>query len=144
MDVEHTGRDVLFTLRDFLRANLVNPKDPEMSGDEWIFTARHEHDIQYPMVIVEIQDGTTSYVRDLEEGVMVVPYTLMVRVKVWADNVKHRDQIVDSITYHLLHGEDYFSERGIEMLSLEAKEIEDGKDGSHARTLKVSFEVLVE
>jgi len=106
-------------VRDFLRDELTNPKDAGAEGSSWIFTARHERTLSYPMVVVEAVDTPTDTITDATGALANALITLRMRIEVWADNVVHRDSITDEVIYDLLRAGTYFTAQDMHDLSLD-------------------------
>ncbi|MHC1588561.1 MAG: hypothetical protein ACXQS1_01945, partial [Methermicoccaceae archaeon] len=109
MDTSAILKTCTLAVRDFLRANLTNPKDAGASGDTWIFTSRHQRDLSYPFVVVEAVDTPTETITDATGATANALITLRLRIEVWADNVRHRDSISDEVIHDLLRAGAYFT-----------------------------------
>lgn len=144
MDTQHILKECTFAVRDFLREHLTNPKDPAATGDSWIFTARHSRAVEYPMVVVEAVDTPTDTITDIGGTVVQALIRVRIRIEVWADNVKHRDQISDDIIHALLRAGTYFTAQGMHSLSIDNTVVLDDPNDERARrrNIYVSLRVL--
>ncbi|RLG22214.1 hypothetical protein DRN72_02565 [Methanosarcinales archaeon] len=97
--------DIVLAVRDYLRENLTNPNDPNVAGDSWIFTAYHSHEPMYPMITVEGEIISTKHYRDLEDGLVLSEFIADVKVKVWSNTMKQRDELADDVVQLLLNAE---------------------------------------
>lgn len=144
LDTQHIIRECTFAVRDFLREHLTNPKDEGADGSTWIFTARHSRAVEYPMVVVDATDSPTDTITDIGGTVVQALIRVRIRIEVWADNVKHRDQISDDIVYWLLRAGTYFADRGMHSLSLDNTVVLDDPNDERARrrNIYISLRVL--
>lgn len=144
LDTQRIIHTCTLAVRDFLRANLTNPKDAGAEGSSWIFTARHQRELAYPYVVVEAVDTPTETITDATGAVANAIITLRLRIEVWADNVKHRDQISDEIIYDLLRAGTYFTSQGMHDLSIDNTMVLDDPNDERARrrNIYVSLKVV--
>ena len=144
MDTAHILKDCTLAVRDFLRAELTNPKDAGAAGSSWIFTARHQRKLEYPFVVVEASDTPTETITDATGSLANALMTLRIRIEVWADNVKHRDSISDEVIYDLLRAGTYFTAQDMHALTLENTITLDDPNDERARrrNIYISLKVL--
>ena len=143
LDTAHILKTCTEAVKDFLVANLTYPKAGGTPSDGWIFTSRHQHDLHYPMVVVEAVDTPTETITDATGAIQNALITLRLRIEVWADNVKHRDSISDEVIHDLLRAGTYFTAQSMHDLSIDNTLTLDDPNDERARRRNIYISLKV-
>jgi len=133
--------DLTLLLRNLLDDNLTDPKAPRASGEKFVMTSYPDRKLTYPVVTVQIGGMTDTSLGMRSEDTQV---NLSWEIRVWARDVKQRDEIADQV-YQFLRtfqtGTDEFIDQGLFDFSLDSSTLvdEQGPKGLHSRILEGSF-----
>jgi hypothetical protein len=117
VDKSQLIQDTTIKLRDYLRANLTDPKG--RSGSEWIFTSMPRREVDKPFIVVE-QDGLHGSAAHGVSGAVISDRPRVVKkIEVWARNMKERDELTGQILDKLYNDGGYFVSVGMEEFNVD-------------------------
>lgn len=140
--------DTIIFLRDLLSTNVSDPLGASRpSGEKFVMTSYPQRIVNYPLITVK-----DSGFADIRKGGMQSEVTIMrvsVEVRVWARNVKERDEITQEV-YDTLRDEQLTASTGTRQANLldfalkSGVNVDDpGDDGIKSKVMTFSYMVIL-
>lgn len=99
IDTQTKIADILLTLRDYLRANLTDPKSTTRTNSQWIYTSTPDlQTVQYPTITL-YNSGMRA--EPLGMSSLLEKNTVNILITVYSKSAKECDEISDDIIYWL-------------------------------------------
>ena len=136
--------DAVNLIRDKLRNNITDPISSKRTGNEkFVLTSYPQRPVKYPIITV-VDSGTVQPARlgMQSEGTVI---TLTLEIRIWARNVKERDELFDSV-YNWLRtnqfgGSDALTDAKLHDFTLvSAVNVDEpGESGIKSKVMEVQF-----
>ena len=139
--------DTIIYLRDFISSNVTDPFSGSRAGNEkFVYTAYPKRTAKYPIITI-VDRGIT----DIRPGGMrseIQFARITVEIRVWARNVKERDELTQSITDNLRtnqYGSGSSTETGLFDYSLGSviNVDESGEYGVKSKIIHIEYSVAL-
>lgn len=99
IDTQTKIADILITLRDYLRANLTDPKSTTRTNSQWIYTSSPDlQTVQYPTITL-YNSGMRAEPMGMSS--LIEKNTINVLISVYSKSTKECDELSDNIIYWL-------------------------------------------